>query len=323
MPDQQVDPRLEAMTRIARRRAEERGFLEDEEDEEYSETEETEEEESEEHSEADSDDEASDDEEDFEDEEEEDEDPTPPLVLRNGKWYGKVTIDGSEEELEFDSIRAGYQMEQASQRRFKAAAEKEKETLRRQQELEALTARLPSSEDVEFNDEDFKEKKRNFIEAVSVGDTDAAAELFDEVFKAASTGTTKAARQALEDEKRLQEEARRSERMQEVLAYRQESWDSKNADIVKDEVLLGYVDRKLAELVEEYPDTSMRKLLDDATKAAKDWVASKADPRALRKTGLPKEPKGGSKTPERKRERRPKTRAEKIAEMKKARDQGL
>lgn len=261
--------------------------------------------------------------------EEDEGDIEAPLVLRDGKWYGKVTIDGVEQELEFDKIRAGYQMEQASQRRFQEAARKERELQEREQELLARdygqSGGLPPGEgDVAINDEDLRELRREYLEAVSLGDIDKADELGQRLGIFRNEDPATQVEKVLRERERKREADRDAQRVQDLLAYRQESWDEANQDILSDSILLKAVDEKLDELVEMKPDSDMSVLMDEATEHVRSWMSGfgSRDPRMARKERLPSSVKGGSKSPKRRPEERPKTRAEKIAEMKQSRGQG-
>jgi len=60
-----------------------------------------------------------------------------PVYEKDGKYYTKIIVNGVEEELDFDTVKASAQKDRASFERFQAAAAKEQELVAREAKLRA------------------------------------------------------------------------------------------------------------------------------------------------------------------------------------------
>ena len=265
------------------------------------------------------------------------EDPSPPVWVQDGNWVTTIKVNGEEQVIPFDNIKASHQKDAASQQRFEQAAAKERWLAQKEKELHDYATSLqespPPEEPGEEPDTDYKSTVSQYHQALYEDDADKAAELLQTL----TTGRTQATPNVEEAVNKALNEAFTRQQVeyakQQQMAYQGAvkeavSWfESEYPDIAKNADLRAIADNKTVTIMKENPSMPPANIIHAAAEYAREWAHlnlsnGKASERSDRKKKIVSEPKPARKTAKiGEDEPREKSPSEIIEDMRKSRGQ--
>lgn len=274
--------------------------------------------------------------------------PEPPVYLKDGVWHTKRKVNGEEEEVPFETVLTASQKLQAGDERLREAAEKQKELERERRELAEAQQRLDSmAKDLEVRyapkQEDPKELAKQYHELLlneDPSDPEVQEKLDELLVKMNTKPAAVVPPDQVIDEKveaKLQQRRVDSWNIQLKAA---DAWAAEtHKDVWEDDVLKTVASREAQKIMGEkiaqgqkvnagfsQLDVDPKMVYEKAVSRTKDWLksqtagATQTDGRVERKRSAGvKTATGNGATAQLDAPPKPKTQAEKVAEMRRAR----
>ena len=273
------------------------------------------------------------------------EDPKSPVWQTNdGQWVTSVKVNGEEVQVPFEGLKTSHQKDVASQRRFEAAAQKERFLQQKEQQLRNYVMQLkaqqsspPKEGEEEVPDTDsYKEKVKEYHQALYEDDADKAAELLQTLTTGRSQDATpnveeavnKALNQAFARQQVAQ--AKQQQQVYEKSVKEAVSWfESEYPEIANTPELRAIADNRTVTIMKERPDMAPGHIIQAAAEYAREWANlnlsnGKSNERSARKKRIVSEPKQARKTAKiGEDEEQEKTPSQVIEDMRKSRGQPI
>ena len=272
------------------------------------------------------------------------EDPKSPVWQTNdGQWVTSVKVNGEEVQVPFEGLKTSHQKDVASQRRFEAAAQKERFLQEKEQQLRNYVMQLkaqqsspPQEGEEEVPDTDsYKEKVKEYHQALYEDDADKAEELLQTLTTGRADATpnveeavNKALNQAFARQQVAQ--ARQQQQVYEKSVKEAVSWfESEYPEIANTPELRAIADNRTVTIMKERPDMAPGHIIQAAAEYAREWANlnlsnGKSNERSARKKRIVSEPKQARKTAKiGEDEEQEKTPSQVIEDMRKSRGQPI
>lgn len=214
-----------------------------------------------------------------------------PVYQRDGKYYTKITVNGAEEEILFDTLTASAQKDKASFAKFQAAAAKEQDVAEREKRLrdaqakQALDVRTQPAAAKEIGDTvDVDAEVDKLYDSLAYKDEETVkAELAEIVSRGASPqdaagrdNVSTQSGQLLSDEDVEAKVNAAFERKatRDWEAGRQaavDQWEIDYSDIAQDDELRGFANTESARIAKAFPQQAIQTTLAQAGDRARLW----------------------------------------------------
>jgi len=244
------------------------------------------------------------------------EDPKSPVWQSDGQWVTSVKVNGEEVEVPFEGLKTSHQKDAASQKRFEAAAQKERFLQQKEEQLRNYVMQLkekqsspPQEDEKEVPDDDsYKEKVKEYHQALYEDDADKAAELLQSLtagrIQDATPNVEEAVNKALSEAFARQQVAQARQKQQEYENSVKEavSWfESEYSEIATTPELRAIADNRTVTIMKENPNMAPGHIIQAAAEYAREWANlnlsnGKNNERSERKKRIVSEPKQARKT---------------------------
>jgi hypothetical protein len=260
-----------------------------------------------------------------------------PIWHDGGEWKTRIKVDGEEIEVPFDSLRGSHQKDQASQKRFEAAAAKERQLVAREQQINQYVANLnsrPSQQDATKEGEvsDVDDIVEKYHSALFEDDAQEAARLLKTLSNSgrgnATQNVEEVVRRAImsyDQSKKAEVENRQRFEYQKSLEEAVRSFEEDYPDIAESPELRTVADNKTVTLTQDNPDWTPAEIIKAAAEYTRDWAGTmpKSNGRFERKKKIVRQPRSALASANIGSDEAPMTPSEIVQEMKKARGQLL
>lgn len=243
-----------------------------------------------------------------------------PVYLKDGEWYTKQKVNGVEQEVPFTKVLSTAQKHEAADARLQEASQRMQEIARREQQIAQYEQQLNSQPPTQGVDENVKDLIKQQRQALIDGDDDKYDELTERLISAGRNNATPQVdpRQLEATAARVYQQQKQNEAIISADAY----FANEYSEIQNDPYLMSVASKYVDQIRTENPTIDAFELVRQAGDQTRSWlktkVGVKADARVEQKRKNSASPSVNAKT-QGKPVEKPKTNAEIIAEMRKAR----
>ena len=259
-----------------------------------------------------------------------------PIWHDGEDWKTRVKVDGEEIEVSFDSLKSSHQKDQSSQKRFEAAANKERQLLAREQQInqyvQQLKSQPPKQDAEEESVDDIGDVVEKYHSALFEDDAVEAARLLKTLANSgrgnATQNVEEVVRKALmsyDQSKKAEVQQRQKFAYQKSLEQAVRSFEEDYPDIAESPELRTVADNKTVTLTQDNPEWTPDEIIKAAAEFTRDWAGTMPNQngRFARKKKIMRQPKSARASANIGSDEVPMTASEIVQDMKKARGQIL
>lgn len=206
--------------------------------------------------------------------------PVDSVFQEDGVWMTRTKVDGEEQNVPIDDMKARYQKDVAAEKRLEQAAEKMRQVELREQQLYAYEQQLrqqpsqdaagsaPSDNDAQ------NDAIKKAVEAIYSGEEDAAQKALQEAIASSGRDQQQVAtpEQIIADvESRIAARSAEQDRVRAV-----EKFSKEFPEIAEDRDLWEVADKHTIKIYEENPDATMTEIMMEAGKRTREWFGVKS-----------------------------------------------